>query len=117
MTVRSCISMLRVALGATGSFASNIVYLAPPVDPSTAFPSPQRPVAPIVSPRRSSEEHRDRLNEAAEIAGLLELKPGMMVGDIGAGSGYHTVRLSPLVGPSGSVIAEAVTRAYLIALA
>ncbi len=41
----------------------------------------------------------------------------MTVGDIGAGSGYHTVRLSRLVGPAGSVIAQDVTRDYLIELA
>jgi ubiquinone/menaquinone biosynthesis C-methylase UbiE len=41
----------------------------------------------------------------------------MTVGDIGAGRGYHTVRLSPLLGPTGSVIAEDVTRDYLIELA
>jgi ubiquinone/menaquinone biosynthesis C-methylase UbiE len=41
----------------------------------------------------------------------------MTVGDIGAGSGYHTVRLSPLVGPAGSVVAEDVTRDYLFKLA
>jgi ubiquinone/menaquinone biosynthesis C-methylase UbiE len=40
----------------------------------------------------------------------------MTVGDIGAGSGYHTVRLSHLVGPTGSVVAEDVTRDYLIEL-
>jgi ubiquinone/menaquinone biosynthesis C-methylase UbiE len=41
----------------------------------------------------------------------------MTVGDIGAGSGYHTVRLSRLVGTTGSVVAEDVTREYLIELA
>ena len=41
----------------------------------------------------------------------------MTVGDIGAGSGYHTIRLSPLVGLTGSVIAEDVTRDYLVELA
>lgn len=41
----------------------------------------------------------------------------MTVGDIGAGSGYHTVRLSALVGPTGSVVAEDVTRDYLVELA
>src|SRR5262249_26321603 len=81
------------------------------------FPSPQRPVAQIVSPSRSTEEHRDSLNEAREIARLLDLKPGMTVSDIGAGSGYHTVRLSRLVGPTGSVVAQDVTREYLTGLA
>src|SRR5215475_9385439 len=108
---------LVVALGATHAFAADIGHLAPPGVPAKEFPSPRRPVAEIVSPRRSSEEHRDALNEGGEVARRLELKPGMTVGDIGAGSGYHTVRLSPLVGPSGSVVAEDVTRDYLIELA
>ena len=108
---------LLVALGATGVSAAEIGYLAPPGHPATEFPSPQRPVAQIVSPSRSAEEYRDSLNEAGEIARLLELKPGMTVGDIGAGSGYHTVRLSHLVDPTGSVVAQDVTRDYLIGLA
>lgn len=108
---------LLVALSPACAHPADIGYWAPPGIAANEFPSPQRPVAPIVSPRRSSEEHRDTLNEAGEIARLLELKPGMTVGDLGAGSGYHTVRLSPLVGPSGSVIAEDVTKDYLVELA
>jgi len=108
---------LLVGLGAICAHATDIGYLTPPGASPTEFPSPQRPVAPIVSPGRSDERHRDSLNETGEIARLLELKPGMTVGDIGAGRGYHTVRLSPLVGPKGSVIAEDVTRDYLIELA
>ncbi|KRR07545.1 methyltransferase type 11 [Bradyrhizobium valentinum] len=108
---------LLVGLGASCGHAADIGYLAPPGVPAKEFPAPQRPVAQIVSPGRASEEHRDSLNEAGEIARLLELKPGMTVADIGAGSGYHTVRLSRLVGPTGAVIAQDVTRKYLIALA
>src|SRR5260370_23974474 len=108
---------LVVALGAVCAYGAEIGYRAPPGAPAKEFLSPQRPVAPIVSPSRSAEKHRDSLNEAGEIARLLELKPGMTVGDLGAGSGYHTVRLSPLVGPTGSVVAEDVTRDYLIELA
>ena len=81
------------------------------------IPAPRRPVAPIVSPSRSAEDRRDALNEGGEIARLLEIKPGMTVADIGAGSGYHTVRLSPRVGVTGTVIAEDVTRDYLAGLA
>jgi hypothetical protein len=36
---------------------------------------------------RFTEEHRDAMDEAGQIARLLELKPGMTVGDIGAGGG------------------------------
>ena len=108
---------LLLALGATCAYATEIGYLAAPGVPAKEFPAPRRPVAEIVSPSRSAEEHRDSLNEAGEIARLLELKPGMRVGDIGAGSGYHTVRLSKFLGPSGTVIAEDVTRDYLVKLA
>jgi SAM-dependent methyltransferase len=110
-------AMFLAALGAARAYAVDIRYLAPPGVPAKEFPSPQRPVAQIVSPSRSAEKHRDSLNEAREIARLLELKPGMTVGDIGAGSGYHTVRLSHLVGPTGSVVAQDVKRDYLIGLA
>jgi SAM-dependent methyltransferase len=108
---------LLLALDASHAYAAQIGYLAPPGVPAKEFPSPRRPVAQIVSPSRSTEEHRDSLDEAGELARFLELKPGMTVGDIGAGSGYHTVRLSPLVGPTGSVVAEDVTRSYLVELA
>ena len=92
---------LLVAVGTACARAADIGYLAPPGVPAKEFPSPRRPVASIVSPSRSAEEHRDSLNEAGEIARLLALKPGMTVGDVGAGSGYHTVRLSRLLGPHG----------------
>ncbi|MEH2611151.1 methyltransferase domain-containing protein [Bradyrhizobium sp. AZCC 1693] len=108
---------LLVALGATCAYTADTGYLAPPGVPAKEFPSPRRPVAQIVSPTRSNEAHRDSLNEAGEIARFLELKSGMTVGDIGAGSGYHTVRLSRLVGPTGSVVAEDVRRDYLTKLA
>jgi SAM-dependent methyltransferase len=109
--------MLLVGLGATCAYTAEIGYLAPPGVSAKDFPSLQRPVAPIVSPKRSTEEHRDSLNESGQIARLLEIAPGMTVGDIGDGSGYHAVRISPLVGPKGSIIAEDVTRSYLVELA
>lgn len=36
---------------------------------------------------------------------LLELKPGMVVADIGAGSGYYSSRIAKRVGPTGRVFA------------
>jgi len=37
---------------------------------------------------------------------LADVQPGMKVADIGAGEGYYTVRLAPLVGKKGRVLAE-----------
>ncbi|MCD2456691.1 class I SAM-dependent methyltransferase, partial [Staphylococcus aureus] len=36
--------------------------------------------------------------------------------DIGAGSGYHTLRLAPVVGPTGVVYAEDIVAQYLSGL-
>ena len=54
----------------------------------------------------STEDARDRVGEAEEVMRLAGVKPGMWVADIGAGEGYYTVRLAPLVGPRGRVLAE-----------
>ncbi|MEJ7926092.1 methyltransferase domain-containing protein [Sphingobium sp. AN641] len=73
---------------------------------ATAFPRADRPVAPIVSTRWSTEEARDRVNEAEDIMTRAGIGPGMTVADIGAGEGYYTVRLAKRVGPEGRVLAE-----------
>ena len=41
----------------------------------------------------------------------------MSVADIGAGEGYYTVRLSPMVGPKGRVLAEDIVPRTINALA
>lgn len=81
------------------------------------FPTPDRPVAKIVSPRWSTEEARDRLNEASEVMNKAGIKPGMTVADIGAGEGYYTVRLSARVGAKGRVLGEDIVPAVRDALA
>jgi 2-polyprenyl-3-methyl-5-hydroxy-6-metoxy-1,4-benzoquinol methylase len=76
--------------------------------PETAenFPRADRPVAPIISTRWSTEEERDRVNEAEEIMDRAGIGPGMTVADIGAGEGYYTVRLAKRVGPKGRVLGQ-----------
>ena len=70
------------------------------------FPDPARPVAPIVSPRYSNEDARDSVGEFEKVVTLAGVAPGMWVADIGAGEGYYTVRLAPLVGEEGRVLAQ-----------
>jgi SAM-dependent methyltransferase len=109
---------LSAGLAAGGTVgATSVTYLAPPGAPAASFPPPERPVAEIVSPSRSTEQQRDALDESGQLARLLGIKPGMTVGDIGAGSGYHAIRLARLLGPTGHVIAQDVTSDYLDQLA
>jgi len=84
--------------------------------PRAAFPAPDRPVAEIVSPIWSSGPDRDAADESGQIVRGLGIRPGMAVADIGAGSGYHTFKLSKVVGPKGKVYAQDVTQAYLAGL-
>jgi predicted methyltransferase len=91
-------------------------FMADAGAPASAFPNPDRPVADIVSPIWHDEEERDNADEPHQLVRLLSIQSGMTVADIGAGSGYYAVRLSPIVGPRGHVIAEDVASKYLQSL-
>ena len=80
------------------------------------FPLPDRQVAGIVSPIWSTGPDRDAADESGQLIRGLDIRPGMSVADIGAGSGYHTLRLSPAVGPSGVVYAEDIVESYISGL-
>jgi predicted methyltransferase len=47
----------------------------------------------------------------------LEIKPGQTIADLGAGSGYYSFRIAPLVGPTGKVLAIDIQPAMLEAIA
>ncbi|HEX7284211.1 MAG TPA: methyltransferase domain-containing protein [Vicinamibacterales bacterium] len=51
---------------------------------------------------RTEREREEAPSKAIE---ALDLKPGMVIADIGAGSGYYTSRMAKKVAPSGRVIA------------
>jgi ubiquinone/menaquinone biosynthesis C-methylase UbiE len=50
-------------------------------------------------PEREKEEDPTKLLKA------LDIQPGMVIADVGAGSGYHAFRMAPLVGEKGKVLA------------
>ncbi|WP_114228483.1 MULTISPECIES: methyltransferase domain-containing protein [Sphingomonas] len=81
------------------------------------FPPAGRDVAPIVSGAYSTEDARDRIGEFDQVMAQSGVTAGMSVADVGAGEGYYTVRLSPLVGPSGRVLAQDVVAATRDSLA
>lgn len=76
------------------------------VETARIFPQPDRPVASTVSTKWSTEEARDRVNEAEDVMDTADVHPGVTVADIGAGDGYYTVRLAQRVGPNGRVLAQ-----------
>jgi cyclopropane fatty-acyl-phospholipid synthase-like methyltransferase len=80
---------------------------------TSPFPKADRPIAEIVSNTRGSEALRDQARESEQLIDALGIRPGQTVADIGAGAGYHTVRMSPVVGPNGRVLAVDVEPRYL----
>ncbi len=60
-------------------------------------------------------ERQERVDEEApdKLIAALGVKEGMIVADVGAGSGYHTFRLAPLVGAKGKVIASDIQQEML----
>ena len=75
----------------------------------TEHPLTGRKIAPVMGaagadwlnrPERVAEEHPDQALDE------LHLQPGMVVADVGAGSGYMSLKMAARVGPSGKVYAE-----------
>jgi precorrin-6B methylase 2 len=58
-------------------------------------------------PEREVEEH------PAKVLDSLDLHPGEVVADLGAGSGYFTFRISPKVGETGKVLAVEIQESML----
>jgi len=100
-----------------GSAQDTLRPAAPPGEPATSFPRPDRPVSDIVAPRWTGERERDEDGEFARVVALALVRDGMQVADIGAGDGYYVARLAPLVGPGGRVYGQDVVPEYLGLLA
>jgi ubiquinone/menaquinone biosynthesis C-methylase UbiE len=53
-----------------------------------------------------TREEREKEEDPKTLIKALNVKPGQIVCDLGAGNGYYTLKLATLVGPTGKVIAE-----------
>jgi ubiquinone/menaquinone biosynthesis C-methylase UbiE len=85
-----------------------VLVLAAVISAQQRHPVSGRVIAPVMGvggaawlerPERDAEEATSRAVDA------LDLKPGMVTADVGAGSGYYTVRMARKVGPTGKVFA------------
>ncbi len=106
MSIRMRRALMIAAIALLAGCDAGVAPIVQHKDRIGPFPAADRPVARIVSPRWSTEEARDRKNEAGEVMDKAGIKPGMTVADIGAGEGYYTIRLAERVGPEGRVLAE-----------
>lgn len=66
---------------------------------------------PVQDPSEEAVFERDR--QPAQIVAALGLKPGMVVADVGAGTGLMTLHLARAVAPNGKVVATDVDGAVL----
>jgi ubiquinone/menaquinone biosynthesis C-methylase UbiE len=51
-------------------------------------------------------EEREREEQPEKAIAQLNLKPGMMIGDVGAGTGYYSIRMAKFIAPAGIVYAN-----------
>jgi predicted methyltransferase len=55
--------------------------------------------------RAEQEKEREQWQRVGDIFRALDIRPGSVVADVGAGGGFFTTRLASVVGPSGHVYA------------
>jgi ubiquinone/menaquinone biosynthesis C-methylase UbiE len=89
-------------LGVAALFPAVSAQQSPPTHPLTG-----RQIASVYTDTRwldrAQREEEEQPDRALELVGIT---PGMIVADVGAGSGYMTVRLARRVGPSGKIYAN-----------
>jgi SAM-dependent methyltransferase len=108
--------------------ALSLTISARPFDTLSAAPSKVEGQSPGVHPLTGREfalpmsaagaawldrDDRQREEDTELSLRLLEVQPGSVVADIGAGSGYYSTRLARLVGPGGRVYANDIQQAML----
>lgn len=82
----------------------------------TRHPVTGRTIASVMSVdghRWLDRAEREQEEAPSKAIAALDLRPGMVVADVGAGSGYYTMRLARAVGTTGRVFATDVQRGML----
>lgn len=74
------------------------------------IPQDRRPVRPDLD---ENDHWRDGNFDMDAVLDTLDIRPGMTVGDVGAGWGYMTFKLARRVAPGGSVLAEDIEAKWL----
>lgn len=76
--------------------------------PQTVHPVTGRPIAPVMGLSGANwldREERQREEQPDKALAAFDLRPGMFVGDVGAGTGFYSLRIAQRVAPGGIVYA------------
>jgi ubiquinone/menaquinone biosynthesis C-methylase UbiE len=60
-----------------------------------------------------AQSNRDEWQQPEKIMDLVGLRPGMVIGEVGAGTGYFTFKMAARVGPEGKIYANDINRSAL----
>lgn len=60
-----------------------------------------------------AEDVRDEWHQPEKVMDLVGVRPGMIIGEVGAGHGYFTFKLSQRVGESGKIYANDISQSAL----
>ena len=63
-----------------------------------------------------ASDDRDKYHQPDKVMDLVGVRPGMIIGEVGAGSGYFTFKLAKRVGESGYVYANDISKKALDSL-
>ena len=97
-------------------FLAVLVLVSASLCAQSTHPVTGRRIAPVmgVSGADWLDRHERETEEQPDKAiAELNIKPGMFVGDVGAGTGFYALRIAKLVGPSGIVYANDIQPAML----
>lgn len=61
----------------------------------------------------SADDVRDKWHQPEKVMDLVGVRPGMIIGEVGAGHGYFTFKLSQRVGEAGKIYANDISRSAL----
>jgi ubiquinone/menaquinone biosynthesis C-methylase UbiE len=86
-----------------------LIASAQSVAGQAVHPVTGRHIAPVMGLSGAEwldREEREKEEQPDKAIAQLNLKPGMQVGDVGAGTGFYSIRMARLIGPTGVVYAN-----------
>jgi ubiquinone/menaquinone biosynthesis C-methylase UbiE len=84
--------------------------------PQAVHPVTGRPIAPVMGMSGADwldREERGREEQPQKALAAFDLKPGMFVGDVGAGTGFYSLRIAQRIAPGGIVYANDIQQGML----